>query len=193
MKLKVCGITNEADAIGLAQAGTNYLGYILNYPKSPRFIVPSAAQKIISLVKRLYPTVQHVGVLVAPSPEFIQEVEALNLFDVLQIYGTIPSNVTLPVWQSEIGGVSAPQVAQVTMLHCDAGLGSGKQLTEEILTNLNPTLPLVIAGGINQTNVLQIIHQCHPTVVDVNSGVETLPGKKDIKKFYELRQLILQN
>ena len=76
------------------------------------------------------------------------------------------------------------------MLHCDAGFGSGNTLPLDVLTQLRPALPLVIAGGITVENVQEIIQLCHPAVVDVNSGVESVPGKKDINKIYALRQLI---
>ncbi|MBI4407150.1 MAG: phosphoribosylanthranilate isomerase [Candidatus Kerfeldbacteria bacterium] len=192
MKLKVCGITNEADALAAAQAGVSYLGYILNYTASPRFVLPNTVRSMIQRTKQLYPTVQHVAVLVKPTDQLVAEVEQLDV-DLLQIYGAIPSNVTKPIWQSEIGGVSQPQSPLVTMLHCDAGFGSGNTLSLDVLTQLRPELPLVIAGGITVDNVREIIQLCQPTVVDVNSGVESVPGKKDINKIYELRKLILQN
>lgn len=189
MKLKVCGITNEADALAAAQAGVDYLGYILNYAASPRFVLPNTVRSIIQRTKQLYPTVQHVAVLVKPTDQLIVEVEQLDV-DLLQIYGAIPSNVTRPIWQSEVGGVSQPQSQLVTMLHCDAGFGSGNTVPLDVLTQLYPELPLVIAGGITVDNVREIIQLCHPAVVDVNSGVESVPGKKDINKIYALQRLI---
>lgn len=77
--------------------------------------------------------------------------------------------------------------------HYDAGLGSGKRIPASVLQSLPHDLPLVISGGINLENVGEIISLCHPDIVDVNSGVESVPGKKDINKIYALRQLILQN
>ena len=173
MKLKVCGITNEADALAAAQADVDYLGYILNYAASPRFVLPNTVRTIIQRTKQLYPTVQHVGVLVNPTDQLIVEVEQLGV-DLLQIYGDIPTNITKPIWQSEVGGVSQPQSKLVTMLHCDAGFGSGNTLPLDLLKQLRPALPLVIAGGITVDNVREIIQLCQPTVVDVNSGVESL-------------------
>ena len=189
MKLKVCGITNEADALVAAQAKVDYLGYVINYTASPRFISPTDAQTVIHKVKQLYPTVQHVAGLVTPTAQFIAELNTLP-FGVFQIYGAIPNNSAKPIWQSEVGHVSEPQSPLVTMLHCDAGLGSGHTLPSDVLQQLRPKLPLVIAGGLNKDNIQQVIQLCHPAIVDVNSGGESVPGKKDIKKIYELRQLV---
>lgn len=100
MKLKVCGITNEADALAAAQAGVNYLGYVINYTASPRFIQPLHAQQIIQRVKQLYPDVQHVAVLVTPTAKFVEQLEVLP-FDIYQIYGElVPSEK--PIWQSTV-------------------------------------------------------------------------------------------
>ena len=184
MKLKVCGITNEADAVAIAQLGVDYLGYIMNYPASPRYILPAVATKMITMVKRLYPGVQHVAVLVEPTEQLIKEVEAMELFDVLQIYGTIPNNVTLPVIQSAWGKVLPPQVEQVMIQHCDK---------PDVFTGIEHTLPLMISGGISPTNVERIIEQCQPEIIDANSGVELMPGKKDISKVYELRHIIFSH
>lgn len=191
VKLKVCGITNEADALACAQAGVDYLGYVINYTASPRFIAPQVADGIIKKVKALFPKVQHVAVLVTPTEQFVSELEGLS-FDLYQMYGNIVVSEK-PVWQSEVGRVSTPQTNNVTMLHCDAGLGSGKTLPSQLLQNLKPSLPLVIAGGINSGNVREIIAACSPTVIDANSGVESAPGKKDIQKIYELQRLIFSN
>lgn len=194
MKLKVCGITNEADALAAAQAGVDYLGYVINYTVSPRFIDPLQASKIIHRVQQLYPAVQHVAVLVSPTDLFLTELSGLS-FDIFQVYGTV-SKSPMPIWKSII--VHTPEDLKqfeqldttVAAVHCDAGLGSGKAIQKDLLKNIQVTVPLIIAGGITQQNVAEIIEQCHPTVVDVNSGVESVPGKKDSKKIYALRQLV---
>lgn len=100
MKLKVCGITNEADAIAAAQANVGYLGYVINYTQSPRFISPRKAQQIIERVKQLYPLVQHVAVLVTPTAKFVEQLDALP-FDIYQVYGAVVPTVK-PIWQSTI-------------------------------------------------------------------------------------------
>lgn len=194
MKLKVCGITNEADALAAAQAGVDYLGYVINYTLSPRFIIPAQANTIIQRVKLLYPTVQHVAVLVTPTTLFLTELSGLA-FDIFQVYGDIPTT-TVPVWKSVIIR-SANDLMQldrleqnVVAIHCDAGLGSGRTIDWSLLKQIRSTLPLVISGGVNKENIKQIIEFYHPAVIDVNSGVESVPGKKDIKKIYELQRLI---
>jgi len=194
MKLKVCGITNEADALAAAQAGVDYLGYVINYTVSPRFIAPATATHIVQRVKHLYPTVKHVAVLVSPTTLFLNELAGLP-FDLFQVYGDVPQT-SVPIWKSVIvrdeqDMISITQTAgEVAAIHCDAGFGSGQTIPYDILPQLKVKKPLVISGGITLENVKEIIQLCHPAVVDVNSGVETVPGKKDIQKIYALRQLI---
>src|SRR3989338_5655202 len=193
VKLKVCGITNEADALAAAQAGVDYLGYVINYTMSPRFIPPVAASRIVQRVKQLYPTVKHVAVLVSPTTLFLNELAGLP-FDLFQVYGDVPQT-SVPIWKSVIVRDEQDIVLiqntsdQVAAIHCDAGFGSGQTIPHDILRQLKVKKPLVIAGGITINNVKEIIDLCHPAVVDVNSVVETVPGKKDIKKIYALRQL----
>lgn len=79
---------------------------------------------------------------------------------------------------------------RIVARHYDAGLGSGKRISAGMLRSIPHDLPVVIAGGINADNMREIIQLCQPDVIDVNSGVESAPGKKDIQKIYELRQLV---
>lgn len=82
---------------------------------------------------------------------------------------------------------------RIVARHYDAGLGSGKRIPANALQSLPHDLPLVIAGGITADNIKEIIRLCQPDIIDVNSGVESAPGKKDIQKIYELQRLIFQN
>ncbi len=189
--LKVCGITNEADAMAAAQAGVAYLGYVLNYRASPRFITPAVAQAMIQKVRRFYPKVQHVGVLVSPTTELIREFMPQVELDILQVYNGVPHS-PLPIWQSTIIRTAEdvsqlkPSNETVVGLHCDAGLGSGQSIPTELLSRLQSDLPLIVAGGIGPENIEEVLRWCEPEVVDVNSKVESAPGKKDIAKIKAL-------
>lgn len=186
-QLKVCGITNEADALSCAQVGVAYLGYVINYTASPRYIAPAAANNIIQRVRRLYPQVLHVGVLVAPTTHFIQELLPVIELDIIQVYDAVPRS-PLPVWQSLIMHRQTdlaqlkPANETVIGLHCDAGLGSGQSIPLELLPRLQSDLPLILAGGIGPDNIATILEHCQPDVVDINSQVESAPGKKDLEK-----------
>ncbi len=189
--LKVCGITNVEDALACAAAGVSYLGYVINYPQSPRFIEPAAANVIIQKVKRLYPKVQHVGVLVETTTQDVQALLDIIELDIIQIYEPIP-RAPLAIWQSVIVHALSdlaklkPANETVIGIHCDAGLGSGNVIAPELLQHLQSDLPLIVAGGIGPENIEAILEQCQPDVIDVNSKVEVSPGKKDITKIKAL-------
>lgn len=189
--LKVCGITSEADAMALAEMGVAYLGYVINHQDSPRYISPETANTIIQKVRRLYPKVSHVGVLVNVNTHDIQALLPVVELDIIQIYEPIP-RAPLPIWQSMIMHTTEdlaklkPANETVIGLHCDAGMGSGNVMHPEILNRLQSELPLIIAGGIGPENIAQILEQCQPDVVDVNSKVESAPGKKDLEKIKTL-------
>lgn len=186
-QLKVCGITNEADALAAAQAGVAYLGYVLNYPNSLRNISPAEANNLIQRVRRLYPKVQHVGVLVAPTTQDILELTSQVELDIIQVYEPVP-RAPLPIWQSIIVHDATdlaklkPANETVVAIHCDAGLGSGQMIADDLLPRLQSELSLVLAGGIGPDNIAALLEKCLPDIVDVNSQVESAPGKKDITK-----------
>lgn len=146
---------------------------------------------MIQKVRRFYPKVQHVGVLVAPTTDFIRELMPQVELDILQVYNGVPHS-PLPIWQSLIVQ-SVEDLSQlkpinetVIGLHCDAGLGSGKSIPTELLSHLQSELPLIVAGGIGPDNIQEVLRWCEPEVVDVNSQVESAPGKKDIDKIKTL-------
>lgn len=195
--IKICGITNEADAFTAAQAGVSYLGYILYCPDSPRAIAISAAHKIILNVRRIYPAVKHVGVFVdAPSTTLATIQQQLQL-DIIQLHGeesiadiqTLTG--TMSVWKSIIVHTAA-DIAKVqdyepyvAAIHLDAGRGSGQLINQSLLESIHATKPVVLAGGITPDNVAQF-QRYQPAIIDVSSGVEKVRGKKDASLIKQL-------
>lgn len=198
-QIKICGITNEADAFAAAQAGADYLGYILNYPASPRFIAPTAASAIIQQIKSIYPRVQHVGVFVnATSITINQCVKTLPL-DVVQLHGiepvaTLKALHHVTIWktielrsQADVDQIDE-YLPLVDAIHLDAGKGSGQMIDARLLQHLPRSTPVVLAGGVTATTIQTLYQQYHPAVIDVNSGVEVVPGKKDTHKLFTIMQ-----
>lgn len=194
--IKVCGITNEADALFAAQSGADYLGFILNYSVSPRYITLVEAQKLMQRVRQLFPRVQMVGVFVDASSDTVCTVAQELKLDVVQLHGAEP--VTEVEIIHQVGQNKQFKVFKTVELHqvrdldviityetvadlilLDAGKGSGKQIQRHLLQAAHSSVPIGIAGGLKPYNVMEIIENYQPALVDVNSGVESMPGKKD--------------
>ncbi len=199
-RVKICGITNLADAEVAVEAGADALGFIL-YPKSPRYIQAIEAQSIID---RLPPYVERVAVMVNPTLEEISTIESESDFSLWQMHGHESSDfcknlgshrlikaLTLP---TTLSTMELDQF-EVTAFLLDTPSaqfgGTGKifnwGLVEDFrrLTNRK----IVLSGGINATNVAEAIRQVQPYAVDVSSGVESSPGKKDHQKIRELLEI----
>lgn len=201
--IKVCGITNVSDALVAAKAGARYLGYVLNYSASPRRLTAADALNIITAVRASYPKVQHVGVTVDLQAATVNDLVRRLRLDVVQLHGdesieTVQAVRAPQVWKSTIIR-SAEDVDHVLAylphvhaVHLDAGRGSGQTIGHSLLkmtmeqmsaaamtdgTGLNVTA-VVLAGGISPDNIHEFLSY-HTTVLDVNSGVESQPGKKD--------------
>ncbi|MBI2415667.1 MAG: phosphoribosylanthranilate isomerase [Candidatus Kerfeldbacteria bacterium] len=202
--LKICGITNEADAFSAAQAGASYLGYILNAPTSPRYIRVNTAAAIIKRVRQIYPAVKHVGVFVDASSAVMDQVISQLQLDVVQLHGQeslqdIEQLIAPVIWKTVI--VSTPDDLQQLHLFqrslarsacsailLDSGQGSGQTIASTLLDQVTDFSTIILAGGITPDNVTELIQRYHPAIIDVNSGVEAVPGKKDIFKIKQLIQ-----
>lgn len=197
VKIKICGITNIEDALNAAEAGADYLGYILNYEKSARYIEPVRAEEIITQVRFKHPRVNHVGVFVNEKPEIINSLIIKLHLDTVQLHGdeSIEDIQTLrrvKKWKAfeikerkELEKIS-PYTEYVDAILLDAGKGSGKTIASELLADLRLRSPLVLAGGISPTNIAAAIRQYQPQIVDISTGVESEPGKKDKDKIEQL-------
>ncbi|MDP3970377.1 MAG: indole-3-glycerol phosphate synthase TrpC [bacterium] len=201
-KVKVCGITNEADAFLAVQCGANYLGYILNYPNSSRFISISDASKIIKSVSLLYPDIKHVGVFVDATVDTITRMQKQLDLDVVQLHGDesieeVRAIGNVEKWKAvEIHHTSDVSLIEkyiddVDAIVVDAGKGSGKRIDHDILQQIKFSKQLVLAGGLAPDNVRMLVADYRPAIVDVSSGVEAMPGKKDRAKLEAFFEAVL--
>ena len=195
-EVKVCGITNESDAISAVQAGADYLGYIMNYPESPRYMRPPQVQKIIDIVRRLYPNVQHVGVFVDATAETVNQVSDQVKFDVIQLHGQesdqLIANISATTWnvielreEADLETI-ANYSGAADYLMIDAGKGAGITVDDTLLAQANLPEQFILAGGLNPENVAERVERWQPSIIDLSSGVEALPGKKDPDKLRAL-------
>jgi phosphoribosylanthranilate isomerase len=187
-RVKICGITCPEDAEIAAAAGADALGF--NFAPSPRQVTPEGAARII---RTLPPFVTTVGVVV---DQDVAAIRAVCPLDALQFHGQESPRVL-----AAVGGVrrikvfrirdEADLVALQTYRDCaeafllDAYVpgvagGTGQTFNWELAFRARETgLPILLAGGLTPDNVGAAIRAARPYAVDVSSGVEAAPGRKD--------------
>jgi phosphoribosylanthranilate isomerase len=195
-RVKICGITNLADAEVAVEAGADALGFIL-YPKSPRFIQARDAQLIL---QRIPPYVERVAVLVNPKLEEMLTLDSQANFSLLQLHGheapefcqslrprRLVKALSLPASMSR-EQISAYPVGAFLLdtptIHYG---GSGQTFNWDLVEDFRrlTDLPLILSGGLHSRNVAEAIEKVRPYAIDVSSGVESSPGKKDHQKLRE--------
>lgn len=201
VKVKICGITNLEDALFCSEAGSDALGFIF-YKKSPRYISFSKAEKII---KKLDPFVIKVGVFVNEKKEKVLKVAKEINLDVVQLHGEESKDFCDYLIKKGIKVIKAffPKEFSLNFKNykVDAYLfdvefkekmKKGYRLKEEIIKNLAPftdKMRIIISGGLNCGNIKNVLRKITPYAVDVASGVEISPGKKDkdlVKRFIKI-------
>ncbi len=193
MIVKICGITNFDDAINAVESGADMLGFVF-YPRSKRYIEPERAAEIIREVSSF---VTCVGVFVNEDIERIKEIIEITMIDLVQLSGdeTIQMCLELrnliPVMKSfKVTDSFSPEVLndfKVDYIHLDSysnGVygGTGKKFNWESAIGLGKFGKIILAGGLNPENVQEAISIVKPYGVDVSSGVEDFPGKKNHNK-----------
>ena len=195
-RIKICGITNQEDARAAVDYGADALGFVL-IPESPRFIMPHAAKKI---AWELPPFIQTV-VLVKECQE---EAFSFDLWDAgfsaLQFYeGDCTTTVSgtmacIRAFQMRDESSLAEIEAHFKFLtfnailldayHKDKLGGSGETFNWDLAVEAKKRfdVPIILAGGLTPENVAEAIATVQPYAVDVSSGVEAEPGRKDHAK-----------
>jgi phosphoribosylanthranilate isomerase len=193
VRIKICGITNLEDALMAAALGAHALGFVF-YPESPRYVSPEAAWRIIA---QLPPLVLSVGVFVDAEAEVVRNLAGLAGLDWVQLHGHEPpeycqnlghrvikafrirdedSLATLADYQG------AAQAFLLDTYRPDKPGGTGEPFKWSLAREAQTYGPIILAGGLTPENVTQAIKIAEPLAVDVASGVEATPGKKDPKK-----------
>lgn len=198
-KVKICGITNLQDALHAAACEADALGFIY-YPKSPRCVTPEVAREIIA---KLPPEITKVGVFVNHNAEEIRKVVEFCGLDMVQLHGDespayclqFPVSVLIKALSLRVAhNLTKLRDYRVKAILVDAyapGLygGTGEKANWELAVKVKETHPLILSGGLNVNNIRQAIETVLPHAVDINSGVEASPGKKDpdmVRKIIEI-------
>jgi len=190
--VKICGITNKEDAAAAIQSGADAVGFVF-YPKSPRFISIEIAQAICRSIPS---TIMKIGVVVNIENSDTVLFETLDFLDYFQIYGEIDKSVIERLGHKIIKpfSVSDPFSEECLKMYQRCSLflfdtavngyygGTGKTFNWSIFNRIPRTKPIILAGGLNENNVMEAIQYVKPFMVDVSSSVEIIPGKKDAQK-----------
>jgi phosphoribosylanthranilate isomerase len=189
-KIKVCGITNEVDALFCAECGADFLGFIF-VPGSPRFVEPEKAGKIVARLRESGHAPRIAGVFRDASNDYIREIKEVAGLDLVQLHGSeteddirelgIPAIKALHIAGSLPDTHLTPTAAWLLFDTYDerrAG-GTGRRFDWSLMTTYERSKPFFLSGGLNPDNVVAAISLVRPDAIDVASGVEARPGIKD--------------
>lgn len=199
-RVKICGITNQQDALNAVQAGADALGLVF-YPPSPRYIDIDAAAVI---AKNIPAFVTLTALFVNANVEQVRDAIQKVSIQLLQFHGDespeyceqfgLPYIKALRV--GNIGdGLKGDKLRTAIDDHKNARAilldaykkgvpgGTGEQFDWDLIPNIE--MPVILAGGLSSANVKRAIEQVKPYAVDVSGGVEKSPGIKDITKIHE--------
>lgn len=196
MRVKICGITNLDDAQAAIEAGADLLGFNF-YRQSARYVEPETARLIVEKIRSGGRVPQLIGVFVNSSvPEVQSILREVNL-DLAQLHGdeSIAMLVQVPGFKAvrppsldeAEKRAKAYAVANEPALLIDAYRkgeygGTGQIGDWSLAAQIARQYPILLAGGLTPENVSEAIRQVQPWGVDVASGVESSPGKKDAAK-----------
>jgi phosphoribosylanthranilate isomerase len=206
MKIKICGITNTEDAKVAVAAGADALGFVM-YRQSPRFVEPAVARAIVA---GLPPFVVPVGVFVNEEAERVRAIMDECGLALAQLHGDESALYCQHLGRSTLKAIRLKDRgaflalaefqgrANVRGVLIDAFSdqtygGTGQTVDWTLAAEAARSAPVILAGGLNPANVAGAIQMVRPYGVDVSSGVELSPGKKDpdkVRAFIQAARLV---
>lgn len=202
VRAKICGLTCEEDVATAVAAGAAYVGFVF-YAPSPRAVTPEAAAHLADAAP---PGVCKVGLFVDPADEFLDAALALAPIDMIQLHGretpertlAVRARYGLPVMKAvaiatedDVPAIAAHEAAADQIL-CDAKPppdavasagalpgGNGVAFDWRLLAGRRWRRPWMLAGGLTAATVTDAVRLTGARQVDVSSGVEAAPGRKD--------------
>ena len=190
--IKLCGLTREEDIKNANELKPEYVGFVF-YDKSRRSVTKAQAKKLKSL---LNPEIKAVGVFVDADTSEVEELFEENIIDVAQLHGNEDENYIKELMDNNIPVIKTfkanspeeiikAEKSSADMIMFDAGNGEGVQIKDlKLLTYIDR--PFILAGGLNQENVVDAISITKPYGVDVSTGIET----DKLKDGYKMKQFV---
>ncbi len=197
MKVKICGLKRQEDVAYVNRYQPDYVGFILNFPKSHRHISYELLQQLSPQVDS---SIKKVGVFVDEQTDKMVELVEKGQLDIIQLHGQqdeafiqqIRSLTSCPIWQAfsirtaaDLERAEASSADGLILDH--AGGGSGQTFDWSLIQNFSR--PYFLAGGMNAETIPQALKQLKPEGIDLSSGVET-QGLKDPEKIKKIVEMV---
>lgn len=203
LKVKICGITTPADALTAVHAGADAIGMIF-YPKSQRYVRPETAREIVN---SLPPFTTAVGVFVDSTERQIRQLMEDTGIDLAQLHGNEPPELVEAFGRRAYKALQIRSRSDLDRLDLFQGPvlvdawsdalkgGTGTRIPATLAKAARSRLArskrhMVLAGGLTPENIIEAVESADPWAIDVNSGVEKSPGKKDPVKITELFRIL---
>ncbi len=190
VKIKICGITNLDDALAAVEYGANAVGFV--FAPSPRRMT---VRVVASIVEKLPPFIYKVGVFVDSDQETLKKTMAYCHLDLAQLHGDEDPDYCAALFPKAIKVFTAntlPSARELTRYKAAAYVfdkdkkstldAAEQKRLWQFARRAGDYGPVILAGGLNPENVNKAIRLARPYAVDVSSGVEIKPGKKDHAK-----------
>lgn len=199
VKIKFCGFRFLEDVEEAIRLGVDFIGFVL-YPKSKRYISLEEVKEIVSKVQGKS---NFVAVLVNEDINRLEEIWRTGIFSYLQLHGDEPPETVEKLKSKGINVIKAIRLGDVEDLKlidlykdtadyilldrkAEVGYGgTGISIPEIVLDNIKDFSKIFISGGLTPENVKKIVEKYRPFGVDVSSGIELYPGKKDPQKMWK--------
>ena len=187
-KIKICGLSREVDIDYVNEAKPDYIGFILNFPKSRRNISPERAA---GLKKNLESGIRTVGVFVNQPMETVLEAADTIGLDVIQLHGSedndyikeLRNKTDREIWKAfkirSAEDLIKAENSAADQILLDNGYGTGEVFDWSLAGGIRR--PFLLAGGLTPENIPDAVSRLHPLLLDISSGVET-EGYKDREK-----------
>ena len=194
VKVKICGITNLKDALAAASYGADMLGFI--FAKSPRKVEPRTVREIVA---NLPPSIIKVGVFMDQDISEVKEIVTFCGLDMAQLHGSespefcesLPVRIIksfTPQTLPEMNEIRNYKV-ELLMLDKQKGVDTSPEELWSIAREMTQYGQVILAGSLTPDNVSEAIRVAQPYAVDVASGVEAIPGKKDHRRLKDFIQI----
>jgi phosphoribosylanthranilate isomerase len=207
VKIKFCGMRTKNSLVYAIDLGVDYLGFVVDYPKSPRSISIGQFLKIAEWLKtNKKGKYKIVAVTVDMSVKKIQQIANCGFVDVIQLHGNEEVEVIKKIkgleiwkaWNNKSKGDVLEMNKYADRILLDSGNATEKALNSsgefdgfDLYKELAAKkVELVLSGGIDAKNASMYLDKLKPEIIDVSRGIETLPGKKSKKKMKEFIETV---
>jgi phosphoribosylanthranilate isomerase len=200
-RVKICGITSAEDALAAVEAGADALGFVF-VPGTPRLVHPETAERIVA---GLPPFVTAVGVFADQPLEEVLRIAARCNLQAVQLHGDEPEAFSRRIPLKIIKAVrvrDAPDLRPIATYPAHAFLldafvegqagGTGTPISWDLAMQAKGHAPIILSGGLRPETVGLAVRRVRPYGVDVSSGVEMRPGRKDHQKVREFIAAVRQ-